>query len=252
MLIRSALKALALPPGLLIFTGLLGLLLLNRRPRVAKLLLLFSLLSLYLFSTPALVVLLSHSLENHPTLDINDKQLTDAQAIMVLGGGSLARPAEFGGNVPKTGTLNRLHQGAFLHKKTGLPLLVTGGIGRGKTVSEAWIMSQTLKNYYGVETRWLEQRSRTTWENAQYSAEILLPQNIQKIVLVTEAYHMDRSIHSFEQVGFKVIPAPSGYSSSRLEDWEFMDFLPNAKSFDLNYKLIHERVGLVAYRFMYE
>ncbi|MDF1645215.1 MAG: YdcF family protein [Pseudomonadales bacterium] len=252
LLIRSFLKALFLPPGLLIFAGLLGFLLLSWRPRVARLLLLFSLLGSYLFSTPALVILLSDSLEDYPSLSIDDVRLKDAGAIVVLGGGSDKRLPEYGGDVVKIGALNRVLQGAYLHKQTKLPLLLTGGVGRGSAISEAQLMAQTLKKYSDVEARWLERRSRTTLENAQNSAEILLPQNIQKIVLVTEAYHMDRSLHSFERMGFEVIPAPAGYSSSHMKGWELMDFLPSAKSFDLNYKLIHERVGLVAYRFMYE
>ena len=88
LLIRSFLKALFLPPGLLIFAGLLGFLLLSWRPRVARLLLLFSLLGSYLFSTPALVILLSDSLEDYPSLSIDDVRLKDAGAIVVLGGGS--------------------------------------------------------------------------------------------------------------------------------------------------------------------
>ncbi|MBL4583185.1 MAG: YdcF family protein [Pseudomonadales bacterium] len=252
LLTRSFLKVLFLPPGLLIFTALLGLLLLKWRPRVATLLLCFSILGLYLFSTPALVIWLSDSLEDHPSLKQTDAALESAGAIVVLGGGTLKRPNEYGGNTLKIGTLNRLHHGVYWHKKTGLPLLVTGGVGRDMSVSEAKLMETNLRDYYGLEARWLEERSRTTWENAQYSAEILLPLNTRKIVLVTEAYHIKRAIYSFEQFGFEVTPAPFGYSSSRKQSWRLMDFLPDAKAFDVNYKLLHERVGLVSYRLMYD
>ncbi|MBV1915898.1 MAG: YdcF family protein [Pseudomonadales bacterium] len=252
LLIRSFLKAVFLPPGVLIFAGLLGLLLLKWRPRSARALLLFSLLGLYLFSTPALVILQSGGLENHPALSVKDVRLADADAIVVLGGGIRMRPPEYGGDVLKVNTLNRVHQGAYWQRQLGLPLLVTGGVGRGKQVSEAQLMGQTLQDYYGVETGWTESRSRTTWENARYSAEILLPINMQKIVLVTHANHMDRAIYSFESFGFDVIPAPLGYSSSRMPGWELMDFLPGASAIELNYKLLHERVGLITYRLMYD
>lgn len=251
LLIRSALKALFLPPGLLIVAGLLGLWLLKWRPRIGKSLLLFSLLGLYLFSTPALVVWLSDSLEDRTALNLTDPALEGAGAIVVLGGGSQKRSAEYGGDTLKVGTLSRLHHSVYLHRQTGLPLLVSGGLGRNRTVSEAHLMGQNLKDYYGVEVRWLERSSRTTWENARHSAEILFSQNIQKIVLVTEAYHMNRAIYSFEQFGFEVIPAPHGYSSSRASEWDLMDFLPDAKAFVVNYKLLHERVGLIAYRVIY-
>ena len=252
LLIRALLKALLLPPGLLIFAGLAGILLLNSRPRIGKALLLFSLLTLYLFSTPALVALQSYDLEAHKVLNADRALLTNAEAIVVLGGGIQTRPTAYGGNVLKAHTLIRVHQGAYWQKQLGLPLLVAGGKGLGKEISEAQLMSQTLKDYYGVETRWLEQQSRTTWENAQYSAEILLPLGIQKIVLVTEANHMDRSAYSFQRAGFDVIPAPTYYFSNHTETWELMDFLPQANAFDLNYKLLHERIGLLVYRAMYD
>jgi len=222
------------------------------RPRIARALLLSSLIGLYLISTPALVKLQSYWLEDHLALTHTDKRIANADAIVVLGGGIRTRPAEYGGDVLKVGTLNRLHEAVRWHKQTGLPLLLTGGVGRKIPISEAQIMQQTLRSHYGVEASWLEQRSRTTWENARYSAEILLPANKQRIVLVTHAYHMNRAIYSFEQFGFEVIPAPMGYSSSRTGSWTLMDFLPHANTFDLNYKLTHERVGLIVYRMMYE
>ena len=252
LLIRSILKALFLPPSLFILAGLAGLLLLKWRPRIARGLLLFSLFGLYLFSTPALVGFQSSSLEDHLALNMVDKRIADADAIVVLGGGIRSRPTEYGGDVLKVGTLNRLHEGVRWHNRTGLPMLLTGGVGLEIPVSEAQLMEQTLRDYYGVEASWLEQRSRTTWENARYSAEILLPAGMRKIVLVTHASHIDRAIYSFENFGFEVIPAPMGYSSSRMDGWALTDFIPRASAFDLNYKLMHERVGLIVYRLMYE
>jgi uncharacterized SAM-binding protein YcdF (DUF218 family) len=54
----------------------------------------------------------------------------------------------------------------------------------------------------------LEERSRSTHENAVYAKEILAPKPGETWVLVTSAYHMPRSAASFDAVGWPVIPYP--------------------------------------------
>ncbi|MCL6432618.1 MAG: YdcF family protein [Leptolyngbyaceae cyanobacterium HOT.MB2.61] len=54
-----------------------------------------------------------------------------------------------------------------------------------------------------------ERCSESTEENALYSSVILRPQDIQKILLVTDTPHMLRSLLSFQSVGFQVLPHPS-------------------------------------------
>ncbi|MEO1591396.1 MAG: YdcF family protein [Cyanobacteria bacterium J06632_22] len=56
-----------------------------------------------------------------------------------------------------------------------------------------------------------ENCSRTTRENALYSAQQLLPEGIQRIILVTDAPHMLRSYLTFRNVGFEVISHPSPF-----------------------------------------
>jgi uncharacterized SAM-binding protein YcdF (DUF218 family) len=57
----------------------------------------------------------------------------------------------------------------------------------------------------------LEDRSRSTHENAVYSKQALQPGPTATWVLVTSAYHMPRSVASFEAAGWKVIPYPVDY-----------------------------------------
>ena len=73
----------------------------------------------------------------------------------------------------------------------------------------------SLQHDFGIPVNWLEEQSRTTLENAEYSARILLPTGHSRIVLVTDAWHMQRSRWSFEQAGFTVLPAPQGFYSTR-------------------------------------
>ncbi|MEO1743626.1 MAG: YdcF family protein, partial [Cyanobacteria bacterium J06629_9] len=56
-----------------------------------------------------------------------------------------------------------------------------------------------------------ENCSRTTKENALYTAQILKPQGVERIILVTDAPHMLRSHLTFRNVGFEVIPHPSPF-----------------------------------------
>jgi uncharacterized SAM-binding protein YcdF (DUF218 family) len=53
-----------------------------------------------------------------------------------------------------------------------------------------------------------ERCSQTTEENAQFTAAVLHPQGIDKILLVTDAPHMLRAQILFQSFGFNVIPHP--------------------------------------------
>ena len=53
-----------------------------------------------------------------------------------------------------------------------LPLLISGGLHYGQPPSEAAMMADVLQRDFGVATCWREERSRTTWENALFTAEL--------------------------------------------------------------------------------
>ena len=76
--------------------------------------------------------------------------------------------------------LERLRYAARLAKASGLPVLATGGLDDGSLPSEAQLMADSLRDDFGVTVRWKEERSRTTWENANMTAGILLPQGIRR------------------------------------------------------------------------
>ncbi len=98
---------------------------------------------------------------------------------------------------------------ASLHQRSELPLLLTGGNpSEAEADSDAEVMQRTLQMQQ-LSAKWVEPRGRNTAESARYTADMLLPQGLKCIVLVTNAFHMPRSVSQFEQVGFEVVPAPN-------------------------------------------
>lgn len=57
----------------------------------------------------------------------------------------------------------------------------------------------------------LEERSRSTHENAVYAKEMIRPEPGENWVLVTSAFHMPRAVACFEAVEWPVIPYPLDY-----------------------------------------
>ena len=57
----------------------------------------------------------------------------------------------------------------------------------------------------------IEEKSRSTHENAVYAKEIVGPAPGEKWVLVTSAYHLPRAVAAFRAVGWPVIPYPVDY-----------------------------------------
>lgn len=234
--------AFLLPPLNLLLIGAAGFWLLKRRRKLGRALIGFSLAGVWLLSTPIISAVLLDSLKPAPVA------LTgrEADAIVILGGGSNRNSLEFSGDTLNRFSLERARYGAWLAKRLHKPVLVTGGAPEGGALSEGEIMRATLLDEFGVATKWLEPYASNTRENARNSADILHKAGIRRIYLVTHAWHLRRAIPEFEAAGFKVVPAGTGYFME--SDFSSLDFLPNGKALDKSYLAMHEWIGLLWYR----
>ena len=85
------------------------------------------------------------------------------------------------------------------------PLLVLSGGGR-QAVPEAEVMRDlALAAGLPPSALLLEPRSRTTLENAEETAKLLIPGRQSAIVLVTDGYHALRARLLFRMAGFRVV-----------------------------------------------
>jgi hypothetical protein len=76
-------------------------------------------------------------------------------------------------------TLERIAAAARQQRRLGLPILVSGGLSEDHKASLAPLMSQALEEDFGLSARWREERSRNTFENASFSAAILLGNRVR-------------------------------------------------------------------------
>lgn len=232
--LKTLLKELILPPASPLILALLGLLLLKARPRLARIFIAVGLASLWLLSTPIVADALTGLVELYPPVDL--RQAAGAQAIVILGGGGeRALAPEYQGPAAEPFMLERLSYGAYLAKKTGLPILVTG------FSLEARAMHDSLQRNFGIETRWIDDQAYDTFQNARNSARILSAANVHRIILVTHATHMRRSVREFTDAGFDVVPAPMGMLAPR--DFGVLHYFPNPEALVRSHIAIYELIG---------
>ncbi|MCJ8170666.1 YdcF family protein [Atopomonas sediminilitoris] len=249
MELRYLLKMFLLPPGGLLLGLLLAWLLRSRWPRLANAVFAVSLLGLLAMAAPAVVQWQAQLLEREPALDWQSDWAKQAQTIVVLGGGRERADPGWGGDVPSLYAAERLHYAARLAKASGLPVLASGGLHFGQPPSEAALAGEMLADF-GVPLRWQEEQSRTTWENAVYSAPLLKAEGIKRVVLVTQAWHMPRARWCFEQQGFEVISAPMGFMSAA-HGRPGGGWAPEGKALWQSQALFNEWVGLLLYPWLY-
>ena len=252
MPIRYFIKQLLLPPGILLLLLALAWWFRRSRPRLAGSCFALGLGGMWLMSLPVMVEWSARALETAPPLAREDwsSLAQHADAIVVLGSGRERGDPAWGSDQPTGIGLERQRYAARLAKASGLPVLTSGGLHYGTPPSEAELMALSMRDDFAVTVRWKEERSRTTWENAQMSAEILLPEGIKRVVVVTQAWHMPRAVWSFEKAGFSVVPAPVGFlgqdNARPLGGW-----MPEFKSVWQSGQLLNEAVGQVGYRLFY-
>lgn len=238
-------KYAVLPPFANILVILAGLLLIRRLPRTGWWLIALSTLCLYLLSISPALPVLSTGLEEHPVPTVEEASRADV--IVVLGGGRETSAPHWGGrDTVAEAPLARLAEAARWHRRTGLPLFLTGGRnGQENAESEAQLMARMLEQAFAIEARWLEHESRDTRENAELSARILRAGDMDTILLVTHAAHLTRAIPEFEGHGLEVIPAPMGFAHSG--ESGSPSLIPRTYYLMQSSRLVYEHIGRLYY-----
>jgi uncharacterized SAM-binding protein YcdF (DUF218 family) len=173
-------------------------------------------------------------------------RVNQAQAIVIPGGGVRQYAPEYGGGGDLGHlSLDRVRYGAFLARRSGLPVLVTGGIDAGG-YKEAELMAKALTEEFGVTPRWTETVARNTHESAVRSAAILRAAEIDRIVLVGHAFDIPRARAEFEAAGLRVLAAPTYLARTTLAGP--ISYLPTPAALETSYYACYELLALAAHR----
>ncbi|HKQ29691.1 MAG TPA: YdcF family protein [Burkholderiales bacterium] len=241
---------LATPPGIIILFGLLGLFFSIWRRWVGGIMIALSLIALFVVSVPLIGKRLLMQLETpfREQVVVPDKFPPDMQAIVVLGGGRDDGAPEYGEDTVSSITLERLRYTARLARLTHLPVLVSGGSMFGEQLSEAVLMQKVLEQDFGIRSKWMEESSRTTSENAQQVKRIFTEPGIRRVYLVTHAWHMPRAQWAFVDAGLDVVPAPMGFTTVGRGDLSPLGYLPSASGLHASATALRERLGFYWYK----
>lgn len=166
------------------------------------------------------------------------------QGIIALGYGFDADQGFRHGDPQLTGGADRIT--TFMKLGRDYPwakLVYTGGQGSlaQSGTPEAAMIRPFLKNLGFNPGRRLvtEDASRTTYENAQRSRELVKPKPGDRWLLVTSAWHMPRALGAFNAAGWAVTPYPTDYLMPAR-----YDFIGNLQ---LSHIAIKEIIGIAGY-----
>ena len=137
---------------------------------------------------------------------------------------------------------------ALLQKHAHLKLLFTGGEGALHTMgepeaaqAEAFFISLGLP----AARLQFEAASRTTYENAVNTARLPGVDKSLSWLLVTSAWHMPRSMATFQSAGWNVTPYPVDFRSGMCTPWVQYSLARSALRWQI---ALHEWLGWLAYR----
>lgn len=228
-----------------------------KRPRWAAAAIALSLTILLLGSSGLVSLWLVRSLEWQ---NLPGATLPATEAIVVLGGGiKPAVPPRPWVDVAEAG--DRILYGAQLHQQGKAAFLILSG-GRidwkGGGPPESSDMAK-IAEAMGVPADAILQdtTSLNTYENAVNVRKILDDKGMaRRVLLVTSAMHMPRSLMIFKRLGIEAIAAPTDFFVSEQDIRELtsspqsilLNLLPDVFSLQKTTQALKEYIGIVAYR----
>ena len=196
-------------------------------------------ISMYLLSIEPFKDLLFYPLEK----PFKEPQRVKGDVIVVLGGGA------YNSGHLKSSSFKRLITGFLLHRRSGKPLVLSGGAALGN-IPEAKAMRDLLLEF-GVEEKdiYADLRSRDTHENAKYVRKICSRIGCKSITLVTSAFHMRRAKKIFEKMGFEVQPYPTDFKFEGV--YNLYSIFPKYGVFYDSSMAVREYLGILYYNLIY-
>lgn len=236
------------PSNIAISFVLIGtLLLFTRWTRAGRWLLLLASVSLLVIGISPLGRVMMIALENRfPQWDASRGAPT---GFIVLGGSVSGEIATARGTAGLAGSAERLTVVPLLAAKyPGAKFVFTGGNASifGGPAEADYVMP--LFESFGVpRTRVaIENASRNTTENAEFTRKLLNPKPGERWVIVTSAFHMPRSVGTFRAAGFEVEAYPVDYRTTGNDSGEIFQNFGNGFAFvDI---ATREFLGMLMYR----
>ncbi|MGG1555804.1 YdcF family protein [Paenibacillus ferrarius] len=167
-------------------------------------------------------------------------------SIVVLGEGTSPGPTVDGpGELTGDLALNVI-AALKLYNRLQVPIIVSGGssLNARNEQNEAQLSKRDLLQMQVPEDMIItEDRSRTTQENAQFTAAILKQRGLTSPILVTTAPHIPRSVALFQQEGVSVLAVPTRYTPPQNVQYNLFDFLPSPSGVFMVQQGLKEALG---------
>jgi uncharacterized SAM-binding protein YcdF (DUF218 family) len=250
-LVKKILSLFFYPVGLCLGLLTLGLLCLwaTRRQRLGKVLVTLGTVLLLLCSSALISSWLLVPLEQRypallqpETVAWGLRDATSPKWIVVLGGGHRSDPTLPANSQISAAALGRVVEGVRLHNLIpGSKLLLSGG-AVFDPMPEAEVMAQ-VAGLLGVRPQdiVLESDSRDTAEEAENIAKMI---GSERLILVTSAAHMPRSMALFRKRGLQPIPAPTNFLAPTTQSSGLVRFFPGVGALGQTQTALHEYLGL--------
>ncbi len=246
------------PAGLSCVLLVASFILWKNRPNTSRRLVLAAFLLLFTFGNRWISMSIVRSLEQRY---LPKAEYPRSDVAVILGGGTDA-PQYPRSTVEVNGAGDRVIYGVKLYKDGVVDkLIVTGGTaawqGDYRTSPAQDMMSLLILMGVPQEDIILEPDSLNTYEDAQFSAEIIRDQGFKKVILVTSALHMPRSVKLFTNLGVEVTPAPVDYTITD-QEWRelwtvtpeniLINLLPTSGSLKSTTSSMKEYIGMIVNR----
>lgn len=116
----------------------------------------------------------------------------------------------FPDGTPASALVDRVRVAVALLQRGALERLVLTGGSPDSRPTEAAVMAQLAQSFGApAESLVLETRSRSTFDNARFTSELLGPLGVREIALITCDFHMARAAAQFRAHGLTTWPVPS-------------------------------------------
>jgi uncharacterized SAM-binding protein YcdF (DUF218 family) len=240
----------AIPSNLLITLGLSGIVLLGTRfARAGRTLTIASLIALALIGLSPLGNALIVPLEQR--FPPWDQSRGAPDGIVVLGGAISPDISTARHEVALDEAAERITATVVLARRYPQARIIFSGGNGGLIYHEGTEAEFAVRMFEDLgiphERIVAEEQSRDTVENAVFSRLLAMPQDGERWLLVTSAYHMPRAIGAFRQAGFPVEAYPVDWRTRGADDL-LRPFATMGDGLRRTDTAMREWVGLLAYR----